>query len=287
MLQGLTKTEQEDYNAFHEMLLKRAWLNLVSDVSIALQDKFFVDSKIVARETSQFLTDINNSGKLSGITIEFTLPKYARLHIVSIEVISEADYLSPEAQITIYDEDENGDVLLSITESLTEGKNVIFVDQDFETDKLFVSYDPTLYQLRKTENRRYHGWYNVWDKLECTFPCYGESGYQGTVKQINGGGLNVKYNVICSAEKFVCENINLFKKAFFYRYGVEIMDEALLGNRLNRYTTMTEERANERSGYFGDKYSVNLQEAIRSHNILEDPLCFRCKNTVMSKSIIP
>jgi hypothetical protein len=287
MLEGLTKTEQADYEAFHESMLKRAWLNLVSDVSNALQNKFFVDSKIIARETSEFRGDVNTNNGLAGVYIEFDLPKYARIHIVSVEVFSEADYLSPDAQIKVLEKDANGQELLTVTEDIYEGRNIIYIDEDFDEDKLFVAFDPQAYQFRKTENRHYNSYYNHWDKLECTFPCFGQHGYQGTVKQVNGGGVNVKYNVVCSAEKFVCENINLFKKAFFYRYGVEIMDEALLGNRLNRFTTMTEERANDRSEYFGGKYTSNLEEAIKSHNIVEDPLCFRCKNVVMSTTIIP
>jgi hypothetical protein len=104
---------------------------------------------------------------------------------------------------------------------------------------------------------------------------------------VNGGGLNVKFAVVCSVEKFVCDNLNLFKTAFFYRYGTELMDEQLLGNRLNKYTTMTEERATERSGYFGAKYTANIGEAIKGHDIHEDPICFRCKTLVMSKTNIP
>lgn len=287
MLEHLTKTEQEDYVAFHEMIERRAWLNLVSDASIALQDKFFVESKIVARETSQFTSEVNTGQGMAGISIEFDLPKYARIHIVSVDVMSAEDYQSPEGQIIIFDGDASGQVLAEVSNTLSEGRNTIFVDQDFEVSKLFIAFDPESYQFRKTEIKRYNSYYGSWDKLSCTFPCYGQYGYQGTIKQINGGGLNVKFNVVCSIEKFVCENINLFKKAFFYRYGAELMDEALLGNRLSKYTTMTEERATERSEYFGTKYTSNIDEAIKSHNIIEDPLCFKCKNTVMSKSIIP
>jgi hypothetical protein len=107
------------------------------------------------------------------------------------------------------------------------------------------------------------------------------------VIQVRGGGLDVKYVVICSIEKFVCENLNLFKMALWYRMGVELADERLLGNRLNRFTTFTKERAEEQSGYFGTKYTQNISEAVKSQNIKEDPHCFRCKNTVMVKSIIP
>ncbi len=286
-LEGLTKEDQEDYTELHNMILKRAWMNLVSDVSIALQKKFFVDHKIVARETSKFKDSANTGSGLAGIKIEFDLPKYARIHIISIGVFSEEYYGSPEATISIYEEDASGELLLQLDETLSEGRNTINVDTDFEVDKLFIAYDPEAFSFRQTENRYYDSFYMSWDKLSCTFPCYGQSSYQGTVRQVNGGGLNIKYNVVCSVEKFICENINLFKTALFYRYGVELMDEQLLGNRLNKYTTMTEQRATERSGYFGTKYSANIDEAIKSHNIIEDPVCFKCKNTVMTKSLIP
>lgn len=286
-LEGLTKEDQEDYTELHAMILKRAWLNLVTDVSIALQNKFLIDAKVVARETSKFKDSANGGSGKAGVKIEFSLPKYARLHIISISVFSQAAYESPDVNFYIYDEDENRELLYSDASVISEGRNTVNVDQDFEVDKVFVAYDAGDNSFRETENRYYNSLYINWDKLTCTFPCFGETGYQGTVTQVNGGGLNVKFNIVCSIEKYICENINLFKSALFYRYGVELMDEQLLGNRLNKYTTMTEERATERGGYFGAKYSANVGEATKSQNIIEDPYCFRCKNAVMSKTIIP
>lgn len=287
MLEGFTKEEQEDYLELHDMILSRAWTNLVSDVSIALQNKFLVDTKLLSRETSTFKDSLNSGASLAGIKFKFTLPRYARLHILSVEVFSAEAYESPEADIYFYDEDENGELLHTANGPVSEGRSTIYVDHDFEVDEIFIAYDPSLLSFRQTENRFYRTYYESFDKVECIFPCSGMDGFTGTVLQVNGGGLNVKFSVVCSIEKFVCDNLNLFKTAFWYRYGVELMDEALLGNRLNRFTTMTEERKTDRSGYFSAKYTANIGEAIKSHNIHEDPICFRCKSLAMSKTIIP
>lgn len=288
MLEGLTKEDQDDYLVFWDMIQGNAWNNMVNDISIALQDKFFVDSKIVSRVTSIFKDNYNTSTGLAGIKVEFELPRYARIHINTIEVFSQQAYESPEVSIKIYDTDENGELLYEGGHTLSEGRNTIYLNREFEADALFIAYDPELISFRETENKRYNSIYNHWNACSCSYPCsstYGE--YIGTITQVNGGGLNVNYSVVCSIDKFTCENINLFKMAYWHRIGVELMDEALLGNKLNRFTTMTAERAAERSGYFGTKYTQNITEAIKSQNIDEDPICFSCKSVTMSKTMIP
>lgn len=289
MLEAFTKEDQDDYLEFWDMIVSRAWTNMVSDISLALQNKFIVDSKIVSRVTSKFKDGANGSTGLAGIKLEFQLPRYARIHINTIEVLSEQAYDSPEANFKIYDTDEDGEVLYDEDHGLETGRNTIYVDREFESDNLFIAFDPEQLSLRETENKYYSdGFYNSWGPLECTFPCspYFDQ-YTGRVTQHNGGGLNVTYSVVCSIDKFACENINLFKTAFWYRIGVELMDEALLGNKLNKYATIQAERAADRSGYFGKKYSDNLNESIKSQNIKEDPICFKCKTVSMSKTRLP
>jgi len=289
MLEGLTKEDQDDYLEFWtNTIVPRAWTNMVSDISLALQDKFFVDSKIVSRVTSKFQDSANGGTGLAGIKIEFDLPRYAKIHINTIGVFSNQAYASPDANFKIYDTDEDGEELYDENHELSTGRNTINVDQSFDASALFIAFDPSAIELRKTENKYYpDSIYIDWDKLSCTFPCDQYGHYQGKVTQENGGGLNITFSVVCSIEKFVCENINLFKTAFWYRIGVELCDEALLGNKLNKYTTMTSERAAERSGYFGSKYQGNITEAIKSQNVHEDPICFRCKSVSMSRTVLP
>lgn len=286
LLEGLTKDDQEDYLELWGNIYYRSWSNLVSDISKALQDKFHVDLKLIARETSKFSDDVNSNSGLAGLRIQFDLPKYARLHVLSVGVFSEASYPSPGITIQFFDTDENGELLYSVSDSINTGRNTVNIDYDFEVEKLFIAYDSSEFQLRQTENKYFplSNW-SYWDKISCMWPCAWRG--QGEVRQINGGGLNVKYTVECSIEKFVCENLNFFKKAFWYRIGLELTIERRFGNRLNQFTTMTIERATELSDFFNAQYQQDLSNSIRSQRILEDPVCFNCKNVVSTKVNLP
>jgi hypothetical protein len=288
LFSGLIKVDQSSTEDIWENIYSRAWENLISDVTKLLQDKFYVDLKLITRETSEFEEDVNSETGLAGIKLEFDLPKYGRIHIISVSVFSEEAYPSPGIHIGIYDTDENGELLFVKDASIEDGRNTINIDRDFDTNKLFVSYDPSTYQLRQTKNIYFplgrNGW-SHWDKISCTWPC--AWGGEGSVRQFNGGGLNVKYVVYCSVEKYVCENINLFKKAFWYRLGLEITIERRFGNRLNEFTTMTIERATELFDFFNAQYQQDLSNVINPLRNSEDPICFNCKSTVTAKSNIP
>lgn len=277
---ALNKTDQSEAE-FWTMIQDKAWNNLVSDLTDALQNKFYVDSKIISRETSVFLTDVA-TGTQSGVQIEFNLPRYARIHIVSAELISNQAYQSPEGVIQVLD--SNDELLSEHSQDLIEGKNTFFIDTDYETDKIKVVYNPSVYAFRQSENRKYKTPYYTWSCNECAFDC---GGYEGRITQINGGGLNVCFNVICSVEKFLCQNINLFKQAYFFRIGLEIVVERMFGNRLNAFMTMTEERYTQLMEFYNKNYIDNLDRSVRSQNILEDPYCFKCKSIVSTKSYVP
>jgi len=284
MLDLLTKEDQADYLEFWEMIYDKAWQGFVSDLTHQLQEKFFVDSKLVSRETSQFLTDVN-AGGLAGVTIEFQLPRYAKMHVVSINLWSAIDYASPGIEIKIFDQDASGDELYSEFHEVTAGLNTIFIDTDFETDKILVVYDSDVYSLRQTEIKRYYNTtYSDYSCDTCAFDC---GGYTGRITEYNGGGLNVKYNVFCSVEKFACENINLFKQAIFYRVGLELLYERMFGNRINKYMTMTIERKDELQLYFNTEYEKNLTRSVRNQGMGEDPYCFTCKGIVTARAELP
>lgn len=269
------------------IIYKRACDNLTSDVSQNMQAKFNVDLKLVSRETSQFKSDANLNSGLAGIKIEFALPRYARTHILYIEVFSLLDYGSPGITFTIYDTDENGEKLYEKTESVSVGRSKIFIDQDFQTDKLFISYSPTQANFRSTENKLYRTGYAIYDSIVCDvcFDAYGL--YTGTVTQVNGGGLNVFYNVRCSISKYLGENLNLFKQALLWKIGQEITAERRIGERLTKFTTFTIERANELSDFYDTQYNENLMNVIKSQNMSEDPICFICKNTSYVATQLP
>jgi hypothetical protein len=282
MVEGLAKTGKDEDETW-AVLYKRACDGLVNDVRKLLNNKFFVDLKLVSRETSLFEDSVNTNPGLAGIELYFNLPKYAAIHIIAVEVKSEMVYDSPELEINIFQDDQDGEVLHTVTSELTEGRNVVNIDRSFYTNKLFIAYD-TSFELRNTENRRYATPYISFNCDECRFDC---GGYQGKIEQINGGGLNVFYNVTCSIEKFVLENINLFAQALLWKIGIVISEERRYGERLNKYNTMTLERHEELLAFYTEKYNQEKDETIRGVNIKEDPYCFECKQILSKRSSIP
>jgi hypothetical protein len=279
MIDGLRKSG-DDSDVTWAKLYKRAWDNLVSDVSKALQDKFYLDSKLISRHTSQFKDDFNSSG-LAGVKLTFSLSRYSKIHIINLGLLAQSSHT--DAVIRFYDTDQDGELLLTLTEDLVEGRNTLNVDSDFEVDTLYIVIDTSTYPVRQTENKFYHG-------VSFITPYLCEWGWIGgvnNVEQINEGGLDIKYNVTCSIDKFVCENINLFKTSLLWRIGIEITQERRFTENLNEYTTMTIDRATELEGYYTNRYETELTNAIKSQNIQEDFVCFNCKNLVSTKTSLP
>lgn len=284
LLDELTKDEQVDFEECWLDIYDRTRTNLTNDIQTRLADKFHLDLKLVSRETSTFTSENTNSG-LAGVTIEYNLPKYARVQILSIGVNSLLDYASPEFTYTIYENDSSGRVLHTATSNLVEGLNTIYVNVDFEVDKIFIAYNADDYRLKSTENK-YYADCGHFSKLSCTFPC-AFGGYNATVTQVNGGGLNVKFVVYCSIDKFICENLNIFKTAIWWRVGVELMMERILTDRFNRFTTLTKERAEDLLKFYNDEYLKHADNSVKSLRIQEDNICFECRSTVSAQQLLP
>lgn len=190
--------------------------------------------------------------------------------------------------IYFYDEDEDGELLHTVSEWISDsGKNTIEVFTDFEVDELFVAFDPTDVELTETRNKYYpldSGINNSAD-LRCHFPCW--YGGEGTVTQINQGGLNVKFLLYCSIEKVLCDNLPLFDGALLYKLGIETMKERITSQKVNRTTVLTTERATELLKVFTDDYMEALEAATMNLKMTEDPICFSCKRTVSSRVALP
>lgn len=286
-LEGLVKQDQEDYEALFANLYRNAQINLKIDVQKKLANRFHIDKKLTTRETSGFKDDFNTGADLAGVKISLSLPKYARVQILSIGVDSENAHDSPEAEFYVYQEDESGELLATISSELTEGRNTIQVYQEFEEEKLFIAYDQEALSLKETSNKYYADNHSIngytQDKF-CGFPCAYEF---GSIRQINGGGLNVKFIVYCSMEKFLCENLPLFQYALWYRIGVEIIKERIISDRVNRFTVLTPEEAEKLMAVVNEDYMSALDAATMNIKMNEDPICFVCKSTIIAKTNLP
>jgi hypothetical protein len=283
LLEDLIKEDHADYTATFNYLMKSAWRNLRIDVQRKLADRFHIDKKLITRETSEFKADANITTGRAGIKISVRLPKYARLQILSIGLFSEDVSPVPAGTFYIQKDDEDGELLATISGQLAAGRNLIEVYQDFEEETLFISYDADNLTLRQTKTK-YYADNNCIEEDYCDFPCVlGE----GSVRHINGGGLNVKFVLYCSMDKFICDNLPLFQGALFYRLGVDTMKERISTQKINKTTVLTAERAVELLGIFNEDYQAALDSATANIKIKEDPICFMCKATIQSKNNLP
>lgn len=288
LAKGITGTPDEDRDDIWPVIYKRAYRNLISDAQKLLQSKFHSNLKLTTRETSEFQDDANSGSGLAGLTIEFSLPKYARVHIISIGVFSETSYAAANA-FRIYDTDESGELLATINTALSSGRNTVNVDRDFDADKLFISYNTADYLFRKTENKFFNdiNYLGEFGSVVCDQCFYGDPEFTASIVQINNGGVNVKFLIYCSFEKYVCENIKLFEDALLYKIGHEITRERRYGERLNQYTEMTVDRWAELEKIYLGEYEVKLMNTIDGTNIPEDDMCFACRNTVRTDTLLP
>lgn len=280
LLDDLTKEDHADSTECFDYLYKTAQRNLRIDMQRALASRFHIDKKLITRETSEFKADYNSTSGYAGVKITVPLPKYARIQILSVSLVSAS---AGSATVTIFKEDSTGDTLGTVSGTLAAGKNILEVYEDFEEEEIFIGYDASTLSLKQTQNLYYDSDSLASDK-SCEFDCAGDL---GTVQQVNGGGLNVKFILYCSIEKFILENLPLFQFALFYRLGVDTMKERLTTQRVNMTTVLTEERAKELLGVHNEDYKSALEAATMSIKMTEDPICFMCKKTVSSKINLP
>lgn len=285
LLDDLVKSDQNDSDECFEYLYNKAQIDFKIDLQRELAGRFHIDRKLLTRETSKFLSDFNTGSELAGVKISIILPKYGKVHILSIGVDSEIAKTSPDIEFYIYQKDLNGELLSTIFAELTAGKNTVQVYEQFEESELFIGYDPASLSLKQTQNL-YYPQDSGLDSILCEFPCL-YSGELGSVQQINGGGLNVKFIVECSMDKFICENIPLFQHALWYRLGLATMQERITTANTNVSSVLTEDRAKELIAVFNEDYKAAMKAATMNIRMTEDPICFICKRTVGSKINLP
>lgn len=287
LVESLTGDEQEDYLEMWDQIYERACDNMVQDVTTSMQKKFRVEAKLATRESSQFTDEWNDGTGLAGLTLRFNLPKYAQIHIISVEVQAEAPHTTPPFAFNIYQKDASGKILHNGIEAIGAGTTVIDVDKDFEVDQLFIAYNKASFSLSATENKHFKSSGYLYDKLACTFPCGCGSEYSGYVRQENGGGLNVKFVVKCSVRKFVLENLPLFQNVLLQSIGKSIVEERLYNDRLSRFTTMTTADMDRLEEKFTADFDKQLSNVVDGLRVPEDNICFICEGAGRVETNLP
>lgn len=250
----------------------------IADVRGKLDKDFYQEKNLMSAITGEFVNTQNTSGSgEAGVLIDGYLTRYSRLSLVSLRVWSQNAVDSPEASFKIYD-DQNGNLLDTVTSELSEGFNKINLYKEYNEPKLYITFNRSEVTSRETRNFstiRRHGSPHFLSK------------YEPVIKQINGGGLTVDFNIRCKAEEVICSKLDQLKYPFYYFLGRKLTEAAYVSRNVNASTVMTEERHKELIGHYTMLYDKQIDSAMKLLRIDDDRYCYECKPFVRSKTFLP
>jgi hypothetical protein len=176
------------------------------------------------------------------------------------------------------------------------GWNEVQINRDFyDVMHLFVSYDATdIDSVYLPLDWTYDYFYSsvfitVWDASSRVMACKASNKNDaGNLTYLNNTyGIVGIVSVRCKYEGIICKNKSVISTALWYLMGVELLNERLYSDRINRYTTIDIEKAKQLKAEFEERYYVELQMALDGINIQVSDPCIDCNGQVILADSLP
>lgn len=275
----LRKDDQSSRTQWWNELYEASVANFIIDIRKKVHSDFLYDAQLIAGETSDYETSVSTATGLGGVIIKMPLTLFSEMRILRAQFkVDQVITSPPNLNIEVRQKNATGELLDTIfVDAVQDGLNYANIYKSYDEEELFIGLNHDDISVHKTTNsdnwKVYHN--------SCL-----EQANTAFITQVNTGGLNVEFNISCSIEKFICSRITYMKGAFAYRIGMDIMAERLSSDRINRFTTITPERAEQLMQVYGDQYEKALKSLFP---ILtkDDPICMNCKSVVKSETLIP
>lgn len=89
-------------------------------------------------------------------------------------------------------------------------------------------------------------------------------------------GMSAVFSLRCSFDSIVCNNRELFKRAWLYCLGVEFIRELLNTDRLNKYSLLSKVKATESLERFTADYKESLMQSTDGVQLSQSGCCIEC-----------
>jgi hypothetical protein len=300
----LSDSDVQSFEKFYEELYTRALRALAVDAQKILSGfyrfedgniingKFNINRKVATQETSQF---IDAPATLTpSITLRGYLSMYSSLVINFVEFFVTSSViptgLTP-INVSIID-NVTGNVIAqsNYPTQLKKGRNrintLINISGSY-TDITIVANVPVtspVVDLAQTSQILYANGTWIMKDLSCNCPL-GSGFYMGVYQ--TEPGLNVQFTIICDLFRFIDHNFPLFQFPLYYSIGREFMKERIASDRINQYTAITIDRANQLLAAYEKDYLNALVTLRDIDSVTEDMNCFACKRPVFSSNLLP
>jgi len=218
--------------------------------------------------------DVAASAEYKGVAIEHDGSKYAKFVVNDVQLYSDA---AGSYTVKVFDYND-GRELDSFTGDLVAGLNTITINKTYniqgQNKRIFVAYDGTSIDSKTSD---------VYDSniVEVrgakvavgTTPIRNNLSFTGDTF-----GLSVNFNLECSLDLFACQYRDMLKTALKFKIGDALMLYRLASDRVNQYTMVGEEKAQELRELYQANYEKNLNAVLDSISPAAGDVCFPCNN---------
>jgi hypothetical protein len=195
------------------------------------------------------------------------------MHIQQINFYSD---FSGNTSILFYDIDAKI-LLYVLTINLNVGLNTIEVNQTFNNvGRLFVGVQldqGMTYTSIKAPSNYWTG---------CCGTLVRGAYYDGGSEFIFGEelyGFSPIFTIGCSWDGLICQNKNIFSRALWYLLGIEVLTEVIYSTKLNQFTTVNLQKANDLRTEYQVEYMKALEQICSGMN-LDCDCCLECSGSV-------
>lgn len=181
---------------------------------------------------------------------------------------------------------DTSEELYTYTGTGSIGWNTVKVSTSFTARRLFCCYNATeinSYSLPIKDS------VNEWNTTCCSY-YYGLScgaSLTGIIADLDdvssyteiygeAYGISGVWSLQCSFDNIICNNKPIFATAYLYLLGSELMVERLSSDRINRFTTIDLEKAQQNLEYFIQCYTKELEIAIDGIELDINDACIEC-----------
>ena len=278
---SLTNEEEKTYQDLWEMIQRRAQNRFSLDVREQMGKSYKIKSINQGINVDGYSAGTGSFPALAtyGFTIEYdtmdtgNVPSpLTYIHIQQIKFYSEIsgtyalDFINIDALQTVY----------SISVTINPGVNIIEVNTTFNNvGRLFVgiALDQGLdYTSIKAPSDYWTGCCGALvrgAKLENNVFSFGNELY----------GFSPIFTIGCSWDGLICQNKNIFSRALWYLLGIEVLTEVIYSTKLNQFTTVNLQKANDLRTEYQVEYMKALEQICSGMN-LDCDCCLECSGSV-------
>ena len=278
---SLTNEEEKTYQDLWEMIQRRAQNRFSLDVREQMGKSYKIKSINQGINVDGYSAGTGSFPALAtyGFTIEYdtmdtgNVPSpLTYIHIQQIKFYSEIsgtyalDFINIDALQTIY----------SISVTINPGINIIEVNTTFNNvGRLFVgiALDQGLdYTSIKAPSDYWTGCCGALvrgAKFENNVFSFGNELY----------GFSPIFTIGCSWDGLICQNKNIFSRALWYLLGIEVLTEVIYSTKLNQFTTVNLQKANDLRTEYQVEYMKALEQICSGMN-LDCDCCLECSGSV-------